>query len=83
MNPDYIYNRNTNMELFINYLKPENIIKLINLKLNWQILLFQNISDNETIYDLLLSLLNYKDLITLFKVFKPTNYPLNSLLLRL
>jgi len=81
---DYIYNRNSNNELFINYLNNKNIFNLINdfKTLNFELLLKNNFyNSNDTILDDLFNNGSYKNLLLLFKIYKPTNYPLNYLIL--
>jgi hypothetical protein len=78
--PEYIYNKNNYKEQFINYMSSNSIIKILNLKLNWENLLFQKISSTEIIYDLLLSECTYDKLLKLFNIYKPI-YNLNSLFL--
>ena len=78
--PEYIYNKNNKMEQFINYMNPKSIIKILDLNLEWDKLFLQKISDDETIFDLLLSNCNYDNLLKILKVYKPTNYSLNALI---
>jgi hypothetical protein len=78
--PNYIYNKNDSKELFINYMDPKSIILIIDLNLKWEDLFMQKISDNENIYDLLLSNCEYDNLIKILNIYKPNNYHLNSLI---
>jgi hypothetical protein len=78
--PDYIYNKNSKNEIFINYLKPEKIVQLLNYKLEWNRLFLQKISDNIFFFDIVLSDCNYDDLNNILKIFKPKNHPLNALI---
>ncbi len=81
---DYIYNRNSNNELFINYLNNKNIFNLINdfKSLNYELLLKTNFYKSDyTILDNLFNNGSYQNLLLLIKNFKPTNYPLNYLIL--
>lgn len=77
--PEYIYNKNSKNEQFINYMNPESIIKILDLKLEWGRLFLQKVSDEEKIFDLLLSNCDYNDLLKILKVYKPSDYPLNAL----
>jgi len=82
--PDYIYNTDSNDDLFINLLKINNIIKLINLKLDFKKLLFYRLTEENTsekIIDILLYNCNYKELTKLFKYFKFSDHPLNFLII--
>jgi hypothetical protein len=78
--PEYVYNKNSKTEQFINYMNPESIIKILDLKLEWEKLFLQKVSDDEKIIDLLLSNCDYDDLLKILKVYKPTDYPLNALI---
>jgi ankyrin repeat protein len=78
--PDYIYNKNDKGEQFINYLNPQSIMKIIDLKLDWKRLLLQKISPTVNIFDLLLSECKYNDIIKILKIFKPDKYVLNPLI---
>lgn len=79
---DYIYNTNSNEEMFINFLKPKYIIKLLNLNLDLNILLKHKISlEEDTVLDTILLNYNFKDLQILFKYYKPLEYPLIYLIL--
>ena len=79
---DYIYNKNDNNEMFINYLDINNIIKLLSLSkyLDLKLLLNNEISDNYIIYDNLLLNCNYKQIKKLLLYYKPDNYNLNYLI---
>lgn len=70
--PEYVYNKNINEQMFINLIKPNYIIKLLKLKLNWNLLLNYKINKNtsETIYDYLLFKSTYNELIKLFEIYK-------------
>jgi len=70
----YIYNTNNNNERFVNYLNPKDIIKLLNLNLDWNLLLENKIN-------VLLFNLNYENLMILFKKIKLENYSLNMIIL--
>ena len=79
--PDYIYNKNSKNEQFINYLNYKLIIKLLDLKLEWEKLFLQEVSENITIFDLILRNYKYENLLEILKVYKPTTHPLNFLLI--
>jgi hypothetical protein len=70
----YIYNRNLNDEQFINYLDYNNIPKLLDLDLDWNILLENKL--DELYYNL-----DYQDLKLLFENYKPRNHYLNYIIL--
>ena len=61
-------------------MNPESIIKILDLKLEWEKIFLQKVSDEEKIFDLLLSNCDYNDLLKILKVYKPSNYPLNALI---
>jgi len=62
--PQYIYNRNNDNEIFTDYLNYSGIIKLLNLNLNWNLLLNNKIDE-------LYNNLKYKELLLLLKKYKP------------
>jgi len=68
----YVYNKNTDDELFIDYLEYSNILKLFDLNLNWKIL-FKNKLD-DILYNF-----KYDELLTLFKIYKPKNHYLHMI----
>ena len=70
----YIYNRNLNDEQFINYLDYNNVPKLLDLDLDWNILLENKL--DELYYNL-----DYQDLKLLFENYKPRNHYLNYIIL--
>ena len=70
----YVYNRNQDNEIFIDYLKYSNILKIIDCNLNWK-LLFENKLD-DILYNF-----NYADLIKLFKKYKPLNHYLHMIIM--
>jgi hypothetical protein len=70
----YIYNRNLNDELFTDYLDYNNIPKLLDLDLDWNILLENKL--DELYYNL-----DYQDLKLLFEKYKPVNHYLNYIIL--
>jgi len=70
----YIYNRNSEDEVFTDYLEYSNIIKLIDNDLNWDLLLNDKI--DELFYNL-----NYDELLILFKNYKPNNHYLHYLIM--
>jgi hypothetical protein len=70
--PEYIYNKNSDDLVFMDFIDYKNINKFIDLKLDWQRLLEKKIND-------LLFNLNYKQLIDLFKIYKPNKIPLHSI----
>ena len=81
---DYIYNRNSKNELFINYLNNTNIFNLINNfdSLNYELLLKNKFyNSNDIILDELFINGTYQNLLLLIKKYKPINYPLNYLIL--
>jgi hypothetical protein len=61
-------------------MNPKSIIKILDLNLEWDKLFLQKISNDETIFDLLLSNCDYENLLKIFKVYKPNNYSLNALI---
>ena len=65
--PQYIYNKNSNNENFIDYLDYSNITKILHLKLNWHLLLYNNI--DELYYNL-----NNNNLNLLLSKYKPNHY---------
>ena len=77
---DYIYNKNNKNELFINYLNPDLIIKLIDYKLEWKRLFSQKVSSDVTIFDLLLSECKFDDILKILKIYKPEDCHLNALI---
>ena len=77
---EYIYNKNDKNELFINYLNPDLIIKLLDKKLEWKRLFLQKISSEITIYDLLLSECKYDDILKILKIYKPNDCYINALI---
>lgn len=77
---DYIYNKNDKNELFINYLNPELIIKLLHYKLEWKRLFLQKVSAEVTIFDLLLSDCKYEEILKILNIFKPDDCHLNGLI---
>ena len=79
--PDYIYNKNDKNELFINYLNPDLIIKLLDYKLEWKRLFLQKISSEIIIYDLLLSECKFNDILKILKIYKPNDCHLNALII--
>jgi hypothetical protein len=81
---DYIYNKNYKEEVFTNYLNNNNIFKLIieYKKLNYNLLLKNNFVDsNDIILDILFMNGSHKELLSMLKVYKPLEYPLNYLIL--
>lgn len=68
----YIYNKNDNNELFIDYLENSNILELFEFDLNWEILFEDKIDD-------LLYNFNYNELVKLFKIYKPYNHYLHAI----
>lgn len=79
--PDYVYNKNEKNELFINYLNPNLIIKLLHYNLEWQRIFSQKVSTEITIYDLILSECNYDDILKVLKIYKPNDTHLNALII--
>jgi len=71
--PEYIYNKNDDDETFIDYLEYEQILKLLKYKLDWKILLDNKI--DELYYNL-----NYEELLTLFKYYKPKDHYLHMII---
>uniref|UniRef100_A0A6C0DAC8 Ankyrin repeat protein n=1 Tax=viral metagenome TaxID=1070528 RepID=A0A6C0DAC8_9ZZZZ len=68
--PEYIYNKNENDELFLDYLDFDKIIKLLDTKLNWDLLLKNKI--DELFYNL-----EFDDIMKLLLIYKPKNHYLN------
>jgi hypothetical protein len=83
--PDYIYNKNENNELFINYLEISSIIKLLNLKLDWKLLLNYPIvyGEDEIILDNIFMNGTFDDINNLNKFYKSLNgeYAYNFLIM--
>jgi len=77
---EYVYNRNNNNELFINYLNPQLIIELLDFKLEWKRLFLQKVSSEVIIFDLLLSECKYNDILKVLKTYKPNDIHLNALI---
>jgi hypothetical protein len=71
---DYIYNRNSEDEYFIDHLDNKNIIKLLNEDLDWNILL------RNKIY-ILLNNLNLADLLKLKKKYNMENINFNTIII--
>lgn len=69
----YIYNRNKENELFMDYLEYSSILKIIDLDLNWKVL-FEN-KLNDILYNF-----NYDELTELFKIYKPSNHYLHMII---
>jgi len=74
---EYIYNRDNENNLFINYLEIDNIVKILNNKLDWNLII------SSEILDILLLKLKFKELNKLIKVYKIKNYYLGSIILNL
>lgn len=70
--PQYIYNKNSNEEVFIDYLEYNYIMKILNYSLDWNILLINQI-------DNLMNNLNFNKLKLLFKKYKLKNYSLQPI----
>lgn len=70
----YIYNKNDDNKMFIDYLAYSNILKIINLNLDWDIL-FKNKLD-DILYNL-----NYQDLLKIFKIYKLENKCLHMIVI--
>ena len=70
---EYIYNKNNNNELFINYINPLSIIDILDLKLKWEYIFLQKVSNNENIFDILLSNCQYENLIKILNIYKTNN----------
>lgn len=81
--PEYIYNKNSNNEMFINFLSISNIIKILNLKLNFDLLLNYKLSDDsdEIILDNIIANGTYKEINIILKKYRPFNYPYNYLII--
>ena len=69
----YIYNRNDNKEVFLDYLDFSSILKIINFDLNWELLLESKLDD-------LLYNFNYNEILKLFKKYKPKNHYLHMII---
>lgn len=70
----YIYNKNKDNKIFIDYLEYSNILKLIKIKINWDYKeLFKNKLD-DIFYNF-----NYDELITFLKIYKPQNHYLHMI----
>jgi hypothetical protein len=80
--PDYIYNTNEIGDMFINFLEPKNILKILNKKLDLELLLKHRISpenNKDIVLDSILLNCNFNELQKLFNLYKPKKYPLNYL----
>ena len=79
---DYIYNTNEIGDMFINFLEPKSILKILNKKLDLELLLKHRISpenNKDIVLDSILLNCNFNELQKLFNLYKPKKYPLNYL----